>query len=483
MKPMIVNPYLPCWEYVPDGEPRVFGNRLYLFGSHDAFAGERFCVNDYVCWSAPLDDLSRWHCHGVMYRKDQDPMNDGSRVLYAPDVVQGKDGKYYLYYTLDLLGSMSVAVAERPEGPYTYYGAVRDAKGHVLGQRAGDIFQYDPGVLVDENGYVHLYTGVAAEGGPLERKLADRPRVMDGAYHMKLAPDMLTLCEPPRRIAPGYRAARGTPFEEHAFFEASSIRKVGERYYFIYSSVHSHELCYATCDQPDGAFTYGGVIISIGDIGLEGRRLDCEATNHLGTTHGSIVCVRGQWYVFYHRQTNDNQLSRQGCAEKIQLKDDGSIAQVEVTSCGLNDGWLPGTGCYEARIACNLAGVDGPRRYQPYRTERSDCPYFTQDEPDDAEHATQYIANMRRGSWAGFKYFDMDGANRIRARFRAEHGGWVKVAADRQGAPVAVLRVPPCQAWTEVSAALAPLQGKTALYFTFEGEGELAFLSFTLEHC
>ena len=51
----VFNPYLPLWEYVPDGEPHVFGDRLYLFGSHDRFGGRRFCENDYVVWSASVD--------------------------------------------------------------------------------------------------------------------------------------------------------------------------------------------------------------------------------------------------------------------------------------------------------------------------------------------------------------------------------------------------------------------------------------------
>jgi hypothetical protein len=52
------NPFLPLDEYVPDGEPHVFGNRVYLYGSHDAAVGERFCERDYVVYSAPVEDLS-----------------------------------------------------------------------------------------------------------------------------------------------------------------------------------------------------------------------------------------------------------------------------------------------------------------------------------------------------------------------------------------------------------------------------------------
>lgn len=36
------NPYLPSWEYIPDGEPYVFGDRVYVYGSHDFFNGYVF---------------------------------------------------------------------------------------------------------------------------------------------------------------------------------------------------------------------------------------------------------------------------------------------------------------------------------------------------------------------------------------------------------------------------------------------------------
>lgn len=63
------NPYLPSWEYIPDGEPHVFDGRVYVYGSHDRFNAPMFCMNDYVCWSAPVDDLGDWRYEGVIYRK------------------------------------------------------------------------------------------------------------------------------------------------------------------------------------------------------------------------------------------------------------------------------------------------------------------------------------------------------------------------------------------------------------------------------
>ena len=84
------NPYLPSWEYIPDGEPHVFGDRVYVYGSHDHFNAPIFCVGDYVCWSAPVKNLKDWRYEGVIFRKNQDPQNKrGIRLLFAPDDVDG----------------------------------------------------------------------------------------------------------------------------------------------------------------------------------------------------------------------------------------------------------------------------------------------------------------------------------------------------------------------------------------------------------
>lgn len=87
------NPYMPLWEHVPDGEPRVFEHngekRVYVYGSHDT-EKTCYCGKDQVVWSAPVDDLTNWTCHGVCYTA-----TDGS-ILYAPDVIK-KGDTYYLY--------------------------------------------------------------------------------------------------------------------------------------------------------------------------------------------------------------------------------------------------------------------------------------------------------------------------------------------------------------------------------------------------
>ena len=92
MKKQGFNPYMPSWEYVPDGEPHVFGDRVYVYGSHDSFNGWVFCQGDYVCYSAPVNDLTDWRYEGVIYPKTSEEMNaDGHMCLYAPDVTVGPD--------------------------------------------------------------------------------------------------------------------------------------------------------------------------------------------------------------------------------------------------------------------------------------------------------------------------------------------------------------------------------------------------------
>ena len=156
MKTQCLNPYLPLNEHIPDGEPHVFGDRVYVFGSHDMENGNEFCELDYVTWSAPVDDLSDWRYEGVIYRKTQDPYNEDELPLYAPDVVQGPDGRYYLFYCVKFQDSINVAVSDTPAGLYEFYGRVHYKDGTLMSQNQ----PYDPSLLCDETGN-YLYFGFA----------------------------------------------------------------------------------------------------------------------------------------------------------------------------------------------------------------------------------------------------------------------------------------------------------------------------------
>ena len=130
-----------------------------------------------------------------------------------------------------------------------------------------------------------------------------------------LGPDMITIEEEPVFVAPGGEYADGTGYEGHAFFEAPSIRKIGNTYYLIYSSSVMHELCYATSEKPTGKFTYRGVLVSNCDMHIDTYKPADMPSAYGGNNHGSILEISGEWYIFYHRQTNGTWYSRQGCAE------------------------------------------------------------------------------------------------------------------------------------------------------------------------
>lgn len=471
MKNQGLNPFLPSWEYIPDSEPYVFNNRVYIYGSHDRFNGHVYCLNDYVTWSAPVDNLTDWRYEGVIYKKTQDPLNaDGGMCLYAPDVTVGPDGRYYLYYVLDHLDIVSVAVCDEPAGKFEFYGYVKYEDGTYLGNREGDEPQFDPAVLT-EGDITYLYTGFCG--------FRDKSR--SGAMATVLGPDMLTIVEDPVIVVPSKSYSQGSSFEGNEFFEASSIRKKGDTYYFVYSSVAMHELCYATSKYPTKDFIYGGVIISNADLHIDTYKPAEKPMFYGGNNHGSIIEINGKWYVFYHRHTNGTNFSRQACLEQIAINEDGSISQAEMTSCGPNSGPLAGRGEYPAYLACNL-----------YCSEESlftdwtgswmnnQFPKITQ-EGRDGDEEVGYIANMKESATAGFKYFDCRGITKIKIRTRGYTRGAYEVRTSWDGPVIGKIDVSFANIWTEFSADIAIPDGIQALYFTYTGRGSSSLASFTLE--
>ncbi|MDE6964952.1 MAG: family 43 glycosylhydrolase [Lachnospiraceae bacterium] len=322
MMEQIYNPYLPLTEYVPDGEPHVFDGRVYIYGSHDKSEGIAYCEQDYVTWSAPVDNLKDWRYEGVIYRKNQDPSNaEGRMQLWAPDVTKGPDGRYYLYYCFSFYPEIGVAVSDSPAGPFEFYGHVKYPENLHGGAVLREYMPFDPAVLTDDDGRVYLYYGFAPacekemkfpELSPEELAAMSAERragyekiksIQFGENGMvaELKPDMITLKGEPSVSIPGGHHTEGTGFFGHGFFEASSIRKINGKYYFVYSSHKSHELCYAVSDFPDRDFEYGGTIVSNGDVGFNGREMP---SNVLGNNHGGIEKIGEDYYIFYHRQTN-----------------------------------------------------------------------------------------------------------------------------------------------------------------------------------
>lgn len=348
------NPFLPGYEYIPDGEPRVFGDRVYVYGSHDRANSDFFCDHKLKVWSASVENLNEWTCHGDIFHTaaDEDhpcdtPWADG-QWLYAPDVVE-KDGKYYLYaYIFNAKGC--VAVSDTPEGPFQLLSTYSYKEDPANKDKYDGGLFVDPGVLVDDDGRVYVYCGFQ-HSWMAELNPDNMYEVMEGSVVEDIIPKEEPFC----------------------FFEACSPRKINGVYYLIYSPTNpGSKLVYATSDKPTGPFTFRGTIVDNGK--------DYPG----GNDHGSVMNIKGQWYIFYHRMTNGTILSRRACVEKIEILPDGTIPQVEMTSQGFEEALNP----YKITEADTVSTING----SCFVTEKN---VFT-----------RTVTNITDGCIIGYKYFD-----------------------------------------------------------------------------
>lgn len=400
------NPYLPLWEYIPDAEPYVFEDpdnpgkyRLYVYGSHDTLK-TAYCGTDLVVWSAPVEDLSDWRCDGVIF---ESVVNGTADVLYAPDVaLVEENGKktYYLYPNNQSWGRTTmVCKSDRPDGPFEVVnwkeGSTTETEG-VLG--------FDPAVFVDDDGSVYGYWGfVESWWGKLGED--NMSTLKEGETSKRNIPsyDQMTAFDyDPTQ----FNIVQDENVGKWGFFEASSIRKVGNKYVFIYSrnglpeeptGKNYSQLAYGYSDSPEGPWKWGGIIVdAMGEI-IPNENGGYDRTFAGGNTHGSICEINGQWYVFYHR--NLHTYARQAMVEPITVEwDEESVADggevrismAEVTSNGF---FIEGLNPYVKHSAGIVSYLTGGASITPAYSE---------------DTTTLPVVNIRNGVIAGIKYFNFD---------------------------------------------------------------------------
>ena len=417
------NPYMPLWEHIPDGEPYVFEDpdqpgklRVYVYGSHDSRITD-YCGREQVVWSASVDSLNLWRYDGEILRVDKnakgEPFDSAGTadVLFAPDVtlVTGADGKktYYLFPN-DQTGYRNALIAKssRPDGPFEVCNWNQDNPSQVVG-----VYGFDPAVFLDDDGRVYGYWGfghsMAAEMDPATMAtVKPGTEVVDG-------------------MIPGFQEQPGNVFR---FFEASSIRKIKDKYVFIYSRftadgefglpTTNYTLAYAYSDHPLGPWTYGGTIIDgrARDVNEQGDTI--ASANVSGNTHGSICEINGQWYVFYHRQSGLNEFARQAMVAPVTVQvEEGAggkvrISEGEYTSEGFALDGLDPLERHSAGIACWYTGPKVAVHEWPNNTfygSYVEAGYGTDDRfkaPYDLRNNTNDVVNNTAGSIVGYKYFN-----------------------------------------------------------------------------
>lgn len=322
------NPILPLDIHIPDSEARVMPDgKLYIYGSFDE-REDVFCSDKYHV--ASTADMQHWQIHPEAFNGHQVPWFDDPNathypgidwqhptpfvqkmlqqdakdgkdmkqafemhaseqkppLLFAPDCIY-HDGRYYLYFDMSD-DTEGVAIGEHPEGPFS-------------APRQLPIGGIDPSVFVDDDGRRYLYWGqLFSHGVELDSDMhsLNRDRIVD---------NLVTE-------------------QEHYFHEGSSMRKIGDTYYYVYANMQRGKptaLGYSTSKNPLGPFTYRGIII-------DNAFCDPQSWNN----HGSIEQFKGKWYVFYHRSSRGSQKHRRLCIEPISIDDDGTIKEVPMTSQG-----------------------------------------------------------------------------------------------------------------------------------------------------
>lgn len=496
------NPILPLWEHIPDGEPYLFDDpdqpgkkRVYLYGSHDMLR-DQYCGTDLVVWSASPDSLDNWRYDGVIFESilnaNGEPLNEGGKadVLYAPDVAEvvNADGskKYYLIPNNQTgYRNAMVAVADRPDGPFKVCNWSKENPNAVEG-----VFAFDPAILVDDDGRVYGYWGFT------------------NSLAAEIDPVTMATVKPGTEIIPTLIPG-GTEDELFRFFEASSIRKIQDKYVFVYSRwskegewglpMTNYTLAYAYSDNPLGPYTYGGTII-------DGRGRDVDANGNsiptatpFGNTHGSIIELNGQWWVFYHRQSGNNEYCRQAMVAPIDVTVEPgpggkvTITEGEYTSEGFDIDGLNPLKRYPAAIASHYTGPTPVSQNYPYVSYTGS--YMESTYIDDHSVANPYdleinaspVINNTSGSILGYKYFNFDHLNgkknvKLTLDLIPEGvDGTIKVYAKpfwkEEATPVGefVLKSDMPQQLTKMSidvSTLADLKGKHPLYFSFSSPTE-----------
>ncbi|MBP3292474.1 MAG: family 43 glycosylhydrolase [Clostridia bacterium] len=360
------NPILPNDTFVPDVEAHVWEDgRVYLYGSFDLQGKLTYCSDEYHVYSS--DNMVDWVDHGVSFRLADTDWAKDLGALYAPDCAY-RNGIYYLYYCVPD-GRCGVAKSDKPYGPFTDIGPIANVHG------------IDPAVLIDDDGQAYLYWGQF-----------DKVRVA------KLKENMIEI-EPDSAVQP-------LSVREHEFHEGSSVKKIGGNYYFLFTDTHRHgnratSLGYAVSDNPMTGFRYGGVI-------LDNFGCDPETWNN----HGSMECVNGQWYLFYHRSTHGSVNSRHVCVEPITIEADGTIREVKMTSSASSaDSGIDAGQTIPACLACEMTGrvrIAG----------------------DDSSAHVLNLREIRPGDSAVYRYLDFHGENTFTADLRTDGKCRVEVWLD-----------------------------------------------------
>ena len=445
------NPYLPLWEHLPDGEPRVFEDpdqpgkyRAYIIGSHDTHFTQ-YCGNDIRMWSAPVEDLTQWRDEGPIFSWF---VNGQWDTMFAPDLVETVDkatGKktYWLYpHSRGWQRVPMVCKGDRPDGPFTPVNLTDDGTKCL----PGSLIDFDPSVFIEtitnkkDKDFDKGYRAYVFYGFQHSTACELDQNTM---YSKREATDLIDPFIPASsadgrlldKAGSEYKALyQGQNPLDFNFFEASSIRQVGNKYVMVFSGYSGKEygldntnsaLRYAFGDSPLGPWRSGGVLVDSRGVVLNEDGSQLITTNAGHNTHGSLQEINGQWYVFYHRPPRGFGYARQAMVAPVKItwdkkpvakggkvtitgydpyakdnvwtaaaSDGNTYTGAEVTSEGFQIFGLPPYNYYSAGYACFMYGPNSNNWMQ---------------DNHDVWNNSMDLAGIQNGGIIGFKYFGFGG--------------------------------------------------------------------------
>ena len=440
------NPYLPLWEHLPDGEPRVFEDpdcpgkmRAYIIGSHDV-KNTDYCGPDIRIWSAPVEDLSDWRDEGAVFTHYVDGQWD---TMFAPDLVEVmENGKkvYYLYPHSRGWGRIPmVCKGERPDGPFTPINLTADKRKCV----EGSMIDFDPSVFIEpvtkkkdpdyKKGFrAYVYYGfqhsIAAELDQ-ETMYSVRPGTQIHDYFIPSSLRYGVLRDPEGTEYPALY--KGQNPGEFNFFEASSIRQIGNKYVMVFSGYSGPDyglgstnsaLRYAYGDSPLGPWRSGGVLVDSRGVVMNNDGSALTTTNFGHNTHGSLQEINGQWYVFYHRPPRGFGNARQAMVAPVKIEWDkkpvakgGKVRIVGYDPYSPDNEWMAKasngnvyTGAEVTSEGFQIFGLD------PYKFYSGGIACHITDndamqDQRDVWNNTQTLTGLKNGTVIGYKYFGFGG--------------------------------------------------------------------------
>lgn len=284
-------------KYTADPAALVYNDTLFIYAGEDYEGGQRgYNIKNWTVF-ATTDMLNFWE-YKVPLRATDFSWGE-SNAAWASQVIE-RNGKFY-WYTSSQTTGIGVAVSDRPEGPF------KDALGRPL-LTNDDSFgrehswrTIDPSVFIDDDGQAWLYWGNGA------------------CWVVKLNEDMISYDK-----AYGVKMVDIEGEMEFPFTEAPWVHKKDGLYFLSYAIGFPERIAYAVSDQPEGPYTYKGIIN--------------EIAGNSNTNHQAIVEFKGQWYFIYHNggiQTDGSGHSRSVCIDKLEFDEEGFYKPINMTTKGV----------------------------------------------------------------------------------------------------------------------------------------------------